>query len=310
MFNWLVSTSQISNFILTVIIYKSEKWMYCKFQRWILSIIFLILSLMLFSCTTVREFPADPPEYRTVTYNEEKNIVINGETYLFFRNYKGEYTNPLDIHSIFKGLIFWGDVNDIDTDHVSLGFSLEDDFWGFTLQKGDGINKYLNREYCLDIEKNRYMIRCNPDESIQTVYALKVKKKEFDKALLLTEKIVNDEDAVYSMKRVLEVGGSEIVRRLFYSKKQKDIQNREGKKESFINEPDEKEFHCSSFIAYVLINSVDSIRNFFEEKGLDYDKITPSDISRIPGVKEIFSSTWSDYDNAAQQFMEFYKKLP
>lgn len=258
-------------------------------------------------------FSRGPPPtsvgYRSVTYNEDKNIVVDGETYLFFRLYDSQYVNTLDLHNILKGFIVLGDVNDITVNHVSFGFSLEDEFWGLSVEKGDGINKYLNKENCLNLETNPYMIKCDPDKSIQTTYALKVKKEEFDKALQLTEKYVNDESMVYSKMDFVKIGGNEVIRRLFYSEKQQDIQSMERKKNSFINNPNEKKFHCASFISYILINSVDNIYKFFEEKGLDYDKIAPSDISRLPGVKKIFSSSWSDYDAAAQQFMEFYKKL-
>ncbi|MBO5124473.1 MAG: hypothetical protein J6C11_05015 [Spirochaetaceae bacterium] len=67
---------------------------------------------------------------------------------------------------------------------------------------------------------------------------------------------------------------------------------------------DEKEFQCASFVAYILINSVENVRKFFEDRGLDYKQMTPSDITQIPGIQELFSSTWVDYNKAAEQFME------
>ena len=82
------------------------------------------------------------------------------------------------------------------------------------------------------------------------------------------------------------------------------------KNNAFINDPNEKDFHCASFIAHILINSVETVRLFFEERKLDYKKITPSDITQIPGIKKIFSSTWLDYNKAAEQFIDFYMKLP
>ena len=42
---------------------------------------------------------------------------------------------------------------------------------------------------------------------------------------------------------------------------------------------------------------------FFEERGLDYNKITPSDIAEIPGVQKLFTSTWDNYDIEAKKYI-------
>ena len=70
-----------------------------------------------------------------------------------------------------------------------------------------------------------------------------------------------------------------------------------------MNDHDEKEFHCASFVVYILINSVEDVRDFFETRGLNYTQMTPSDLTQIPGVQKLFSSTWIDYNKTMEQFI-------
>ena len=65
----------------------------------------LFLSLFMFSCQTARGLPVVPQKPTAITYNEAKNITIDGETFLFIRTYNPHYNNPLSIENILKGLI-------------------------------------------------------------------------------------------------------------------------------------------------------------------------------------------------------------
>lgn len=73
-------------------------------------------------------------------------------------------------------------------------------------------------------------------------------------------------------------------------------------------------FVCSTFVAWVLYNSVDSIHQWFDDHKIDYEYITPSDLSQIEGVEFLFSSTWTEFDEAAEEFAkvneEFADYLP
>lgn len=76
----------------------------------------------------------------------------------------------------------------------------------------------------------------------------------------------------------------------------------------------EQMFVCSTFVAWVLYNSVDSIHQWFDDHKIDYEYITPSDLSQIEGVEFLFSSTWTEFDEAAEEFAkvneEFADYLP
>lgn len=277
---------------------RTKKW--CK--NLFIGISFL--SLFMFSCQTAQNIPVVPQEPTTITYNEDKNVVIDGKTFLFVRTYNPHYNNPFCIENILKGLINLVEVNDMVASHVALGFSLEDDFWGLTINKGDGVNQNLTPERCTAPSNNPYMQKCNIEESWQTTYALTVTKDEFDKALRMMEKYANDPYMRYTAGANLKISGFELKRRFLTAKEKRNINTLENPGKAPPLNHDEKEFQCASFVAYILINSVENVRNFFEDRGLDYKQMTPSDITQIPGVQELFSSTWADYNKAAERFVE------
>ena len=267
---------------------------------YLISILFLFLSM--FSCQTAQELPVVPQEPITITYNTDKNVVIDGKTFLFVRTYDPHYNNPICIENILKGLINLAEVNDTVASHVALGFSLEDDFWGLTINEGDGINRNLTPEHCTDTSNNPYMRKCDMEKSWQTTYALTVTKDEFDTARKITERYANDPEMRYTVGANLKIAGFELKRRFFTPKEKRSIKTLEPQESPPPNH-DEKEFQCASFVAYILINSVENVRKFFEDRGVDYKQMTPSDITQIPGVMELFSSTWTDYHNASEQFI-------
>lgn len=147
------------------------------------------------------------------------------------------------------------------------------------------------------------MQKCNIEKSWQTTYALKVTKEEFDTALKITEQYANDSQIRYAVKKTVKIAGYELKRRFFTAKEKRNIKTLEMKNSPPVNDHDEKEFHCASFVVYILINSVEDVRDFFETRGLNYTQMTPSDLTQIPGVQKLFSSTWIDYNKTMEQFI-------
>lgn len=192
---------------------------------YLISILFLFLSM--FSCQTAQELSVVPQEPTTITYNEDKNVVIDGKTFLFVRTYNPHYNNPLCIENILKGLINLVEVNDTVASHVALGFSLEDDFWGLTIKKGEGINQNLTPEHCTDSSNNLYMQKCDMEKSWQTTYALTVTKDEFDTARKITERYANDPEMRYTVGANLKIAGFELKRRFFTPKEKRSIKTLE-----------------------------------------------------------------------------------
>ncbi|MDE6720330.1 MAG: hypothetical protein K2J68_10805, partial [Treponemataceae bacterium] len=93
-------------------------------------------------------------------------------------------------------------------------------------------------------------------------------------------------------------------------KNQKTVQARNfggiPSKKGYVNPADEKkfEFVCSSYLAYVLANTVQSVRDFFIENQIDYNYVIPTDLIFFPGAQKLFVSTWADYEIAAEEFVK------
>lgn len=275
-------------------------------EKLLIIMVATFLSFFLFSCQSSQDIVVSPQEYIQVTHNEEKNDVIGDNTFIFIRLYDPQY-KPFHIERLLQNLIHFVEVNGNEVSHSALGFSLEDDFWTVTSPKGDNIN-YLIPEHCTDLSNNTYMSKCNPEESIQTTYALLVTTNEFNRAKQLVEKYANDPEVNYSEAIIIKTAGYHLKRRFFTSKEKRNIRTMEVREPVLINKLDEKDFQCASFVAYILINSVDKVKQFFKMQALDYNKITPSDLAEIPGVQKLFTSTWSNYNKAAEQFIKEYQQ--
>ena len=142
------------------------------------------------------------------------------------------------------------------------------------------------------------MYKCNPKTSVQTTYAIKVSKDEYEKARSLVD-FFYYEDTEYSIGLNFPLSFFELKRKFFTSRENKKLEQigKEKYKKSY--KELSTDFVCSSFVAYILVNSVDAIKTFFDTNNLNYNYIMPSDISSFPGVQKLFTSSWQSYINAA-----------
>ena len=68
-------------------------------------------------------------------------------------------------------------------------------------------------------------------------------------------------------------------------------------------------FVCSTFCCYILISCVPRIALYFCERDLNYDFITPSELSMLPGMKMLFSGNWLNFKKDAESFVEKNKEF-
>ena len=71
----------------------------------------------------------------------------------------------------------------------------------------------------------------------------------------------------------------------------------------------EKHFVCSTFLAFVLYNNVESVTRYFDEHDIKYEYLNVSDISTIPGTTPLFYSNWDNYLEAAKAFIKEYPEF-
>ena len=45
---------------------------------------------------------------------------------------------------------------------------------------------------------------------------------------------------------------------------------------------------------------MENIKDFFDPRELNYNQLSPNDITQIPRIHELFSSTWGDYNKVPE----------
>lgn len=230
-----------------------------------------------------------------------ENEFQQGEKFIFLRLYFPNYKNKLSGVNILKGLIVSIDPTDEKVSHTSMGFDLHDNFYGLTRYKP----QHLKLESCLNPQTNRYMKMCDKYKSLQMTLAIKVSAQEYEATKEFLERDYAEAKVKYSIPKNLPLGFWGVKR-----KKQKTAQERNfggiPSKKGYVNPADEKKykFVCSSYLAYVLANTVQSVRDFFIENQIDYNYVIPTDLIFFPGAQKLFVSTWADYEIAADEFVK------
>lgn len=248
-------------------------------------------------------------DHKSKPYTAEKTP--RGEQrYIFIRLYDPNYSDPLYIANLLQGGIALTEVNPENVSHASIGFDLSDYFFGLT----SGGRYNLKIERCTDVASNDYMSKCDPVKSIQSTYAIAVTQEEYEKAYNLILKNLNNKQLKYAAVQNVRIAGYSVRRKFFTEEEQQQLGSEQledklydAKKtfKEYVKSPlADKRFVCSSFVAWVLDNSVERVSNFFDAHKTNYKFITPSDLPHIDGVEFLFSSTWADFDNAAKEFAE------
>lgn len=235
--------------------------------------------------------------------SEELKQALTQDHWIFIRLYQPYYDNPLCIENVLSKCIQFVDVNPDYSSHSAIGFSLDDGFYGLT-SSNSGHNLYL--ESCTNSGDNEYMKKCNIYKSVEITYALKVTEEEYKKAKNLVESYYDDTRTCYNINQNVKIAWKAVGRKFFSPKDKQQFAAKPfaTSEQTFCEE--KYDFVCSSFIAYVLANSVESVHDFFVEKQIDSNYVMPSDLAYIPGVIKLFKTTWVDYNIGAKNVAQTY----
>lgn len=238
-----------------------------------------------------------------VFLSDEMEKELSDGNWIFIRLYQPYYDNPFCVENFLSNCIKFVDVNPEYSSHSAIAFSLDDNFYGLT-SSNDKHNLYL--ESCTNAGTNEYMKKCNIYKSIETTYALKVTEEEYNKAKKIVEKFYDDTRTHYNINQNVKIAWFAVGRKFFSNEEKKKFAGRpyETSDDTFVEE--KYDFVCSSFIAYVLANSVESVHDFFVEKKIDSNYVMPSDLAYIPGVVKLFRTTWIDYNIGARNVAQTY----
>lgn len=261
----------------------------------------LVFAFIFFSCTTTAKLETTNETAYTIPENSKGNNQSSDYKYIYIRLYNAKYNNPFCPENILKNLINFVDVSKVQYNHSAIGFGLEDEFYGLTVAN----EQNLHVEHCTNTEDNKYMHKCNPEKSVQAVFFLKVTNKEYRATKRMVQKYINDKKTKYDVGLNFNIGFYSFGRKYFtFDSQKKQFGSTKNSKINKKNTDEEHNFICSSFISYVLYNNVESIRKFFDENGLNYVYVLPSDIASFPGVEKCFSSTWDEYLVSAENYIK------
>ena len=235
--------------------------------------------------------------------SEELKQALTQDHWIFIRLYQPYYDNSLCIENVLSKCIQFVDVNPDYSSHSAIGFSLDDGFYGLT-SSNSGHNLYL--ESCTNSGDNEYMKKCNIYKSVEITYALKVTEEEYKKAKNLVESYYDDTRTCYNINQNVKIAWKAVGRKFFSPKDQQQFAAKPFATSEQTFCEDKYDFVCSSFIAYVLANSVESVHDFFVEKQIDSNYVMPSDLAYIPGVIKLFKTTWVDYNIGAKNVAQTY----
>ena len=286
-----------------------------------LSLILLLLAgLLLQGCKTTRSLareslmPDAPVDSHIIVAHDISFPEIEGSyKYIFFRLYNPAYKNPLYIANLLKNGLSITKTEDVpDLSHASINFSLDDNYYGLTL----GGEYQLAEEECLVPQNNKYMKNCDPEKSEQITYALKVSEEEYEQTKDFVQRYVNSTDIKYASGLNFKIALFSIKKKFFTPKDHQQfgsvIYPKDSNNQKVNLDEDEEilnNFVCSTFLGYVLYNNVESISDFFDENDIKYEYLNVTDISLIPGIIPLFYSNWSNYLEAAREFVNEYPEF-
>lgn len=304
------------SFFRYIFVYTVQLMRVSKFQKRI-AVIFSVLIILAWSCRStkqedrnvlsqIQELNIDKDDkvfclYENIGFEDS----ATSEKYIFFRLYEPVYDNPFCVENLLKNCIMMIDTNPVSTSHSAIGFDLNDCFYGLTT----GGEHNLKIESCTETLSNCYMKKCNKFKSIQITYAIKVTDEEYARAKKIVSEFLENPKTRYSVIQNFAIAGYGIKRNMFIPAEKKHFADIPNKRPEDTFAKDRYKFVCSTFIAYVLANSVDSIKEFFIEKGIDSNYVLPSDLEYLPGAIKLFRSTWVDYNVAAKAYCSAYSVL-
>jgi hypothetical protein len=277
-----------------------------KIKRVFRTSLFALLALLAYSCRTTRTVQIFDDYKEKVTIEAPELAADEDEAYIFFRLYNPCYSSPLNVTNLLKFGISTTNLSEIFVSHAAMGFDLNDNFYGVTL----GGKQQLKLEICTDLSNNPYMRKCDPVSSELWVYAMKVPRDEYDATREMVQFFLDNIIVKYSVMQNFPYTGYNIKRKFFTSKKNQNFGNRKLTNKNYNIYKDlrpKKEpryFVCSTFMAYVLMRNVESVRDLFIEKNINYRYVVPGDFTVFPGVIKLFYSSWEDYLIAAKKFVD------
>lgn len=258
-------------------------------------------------------FQSEGEKYGNVDVKKLLTLDESKSKYIFIRLYDPVYKSNLPAELLKKGQ-YITNLTQIPAAHAAIGFDLTDNFYGLTI----GGDYDFKIEQCSSPENCPYMSTCDAEKSYHYTYAIKVNENEYEAAKQLVQRYYDSREVKYAVFHNFPVALYCIRKKInlpelpklplpaayreFYTNLKKTLRAVKQQKEK-------DRFVCSTFCCYILISSVPRIALYFCERNLNYDYITPSELSMLPGMKLLFSGNWLDFKKDAEKFVKENKEF-
>ena len=238
--------------------------------------------------------------------NEIETINSNdGLDYIFFRLYNSFYKPvqlvvraPLKI--AINTLIKAGKETGIHYTHAAINYTLNDNFIGLS---NDGEYKVKHEEIDNPKPENSTFIKnVFPSQSIYTVIAIPVTAEEYNKIKLNLTIAINDKNIKYNTLYLFSILKAHLTNNKVISSEDTNIwKNLTTENKSIFS--NEHEFVCSTFVAYILLKCSKRFETFFKKRDILTKYFTPSDLTRLPTAKLLYTGKWSNYKDDTRKYI-------
>ncbi|WP_407400635.1 hypothetical protein [Treponema sp.] len=274
------------------------------------SLVPILISLLFVSCASSGVEKVKP--LRCNMELSEKQLSY--ESYVFIRFYDAFYDKPLRPGNFLRMPIkLLGKASDgVVYNHSSISTKLSDD--SFVSISLSGNRNMVQYENVLNLEANEFMSTIDSKKSRCMVIALPCAESErLAVGALLDYALSGDSSFKYGIMKTATTG----IRHWKNSKAYKRSRNfpiefafgplpvLKGPEEIF----DQKVFVCSNFISFILKNSIERYRVDFLVNRIDYEGVSPVDLTYLDGAMILFECGFEDYDRAMKEFVELYPRF-
>ena len=232
---------------------------------------------------------------------EDKNKKELKTEYCFIRLYSTRYKGLCfsDLLRIGNELLTEASKSGKRYTHAAMNYKLNDNFVGLNIDDNPNDVKVENLRTTATIDAGDPKDRKN---STFDVFYLRLTESEYKLLKVNLNKIKTDNKFKYDIKKLISVA--------FRTSRQKLKKAVLGHESDDSNDDivdltkSKKALVCSSFVAYVLQQTSDSIKDWMEKYKKTVHDFSPNALTYLPGCKHMYGGYWPEYGKKTKEYVE------
>lgn len=215
--------------------------------------------------------------------------------YCFIRLYQTEYKKmltPGNILATVNKAISDPGKNKKKYTHAALNYQLNDNFVGLNMGGGQEdirVETLRTMATATDHPQDR-------ENSRFDMFYLKLKKEEYESLKKNLVKIKYSNTIAYDFKTLLFMSKDLILDKI----KNKLRLSKEDAEDLSTNQIS---LVCSTFVAWVLSKVSDKYAKYFQMQDKDLYRVTPNDLTYMPGMKYMYGGKWKEYSTLTRKYV-------